>query len=71
MGGVGVGDDSKVGRDDEVDNEIDNEVDDKVDNKVDDEFDNEDEVRKKGRNLSKSKKTESGFLTSGVRMAFI
>ena len=28
------------------------------------------EVGEKGRNLSKSKKTESGFLTSGVRKAF-
>ena len=28
------------------------------------------EVEKKGRNLSKSKKMESGFLTSGARMAF-
>ena len=28
------------------------------------------EVGKKGRNLSKSKQTESGFLTSGVRRAF-
>ena len=29
------------------------------------------EVGKKGRNLSKSKKTELGFLTSGARKAFI
>ena len=28
------------------------------------------EIGKKGRNLSKSKKTESGFLTSRARMAF-
>ena len=38
------------------------------DDEVDDRGDNE--VEKKDRNLSKSKETESGFFTSGARMAF-
>ena len=68
-GRVGVGDDSRTGRDDiKLDgNRID-------DNEFVDEVD--DEVGKKGRNptksknLSKSKKTELRFLTSGARRAF-
>ena len=58
--GVGIGGDSKAERDNEVDNEVDEEVEDEVDN----------EIGKKSQNLSKSKKIELGFLTSGARMAF-
>ena len=69
-GGVGVGGDSRAGRsrskldgrrddDDEVDGD---EVDDDVGTTV--------QKSSKSKNLSKSKKTESGFLTSGARKAF-
>ena len=73
-GVVGVGGDSKAGRggsklngrridDDKVDgNEVDNEVDDEVGTTV--------WKSSKSKNLSKSKKTELGFLTSGARKAF-
>ena len=73
-GGVGVGGDNKAGRGESKLNRrrID---DDEVDgNKVDDGFDDEVGTRvqklSKSKNLSKSKKTESGFLTSGARKAF-
>ena len=72
--GVGVGGDSRAGHDgsklqkrriddNEVDgNEVDNEVDDNVRTTV--------QKSSKSKNSSKSKKTESGFLTSGARKAF-
>ena len=73
-GGVGVGGDSKTGRDgsklegrrideDEVDgDEFGNEVDDDIGMTV--------QKSSKSKNLFKSKKTELGFLTSGARKAF-
>ena len=68
-GGVGVGNGSRARRDG---SELDKRK--TVDNKVDDEFDNKVEKKSqnpsKSENLSKSKKTELGFLTSGARMAF-
>ena len=74
-GGVKVGVDSRAGRggskldgrrtdNNEVDgNEVGNEFDDNVGTTV--------QKSSKSKNLSKSKKTESGFLTSGARKAFI
>ena len=68
-GGVGVGVDSRTGRDNGKLDESRN-----GDNEVDDEID--DEVGKKGRNptksknFSKSKKTKSGFLISVAKRAF-
>ena len=61
---VGVGDDGRARHDKSkiIDNEVDDEVDDKVGKK--------DRNPCKSKNLSKSKKTESGYLTSGVRIAF-
>ena len=56
MGRVGVSSDSRSEHDNEIDDEVEYEVD--------------DEVGKKGWNLSKSKKIESGFLTSRARMTF-
>ena len=73
-GGVGIGRNSRAGRggskldrrkidDNEFDgNEVDNEVNDEVETTV--------QKSSKSKNLSKSKKTESGFLTSGARKAF-
>ena len=73
-GEVGVGIDSRVGRGKSkldgrrIDN---NKIDgDEVDNEVDDEVRKTVQKWSKSKNLSKSKKTELGFLTSGARKAF-
>ena len=73
-GGVRVGGDSKAGHDGSKLKEKkidDDEVDgDAVGNEVDNDVGTTFQKLSKSKNLSKSKKTESGFLTSGARRAF-
>ena len=66
-GGVGVSISSRVGCDGS-ESELDESGMDNVE--VDDGEVGNNKIGKKGRNLSKSKKTELGFLISGARMAF-
>ena len=73
-GGVGVDGDSRARRGGSKldgrkidDNEVDSN---KVDNEVDDEIGTIVQDLSKSKNLFKSKKTKSGFLTSGARKAF-
>ena len=67
--GVGVSGDSRTGRDDsKLDRSgIGNN---KVNDEVDDEVGKKDRNLTKSKNLFKSKKTKSGFLTSGAKKAF-
>ena len=72
-GGVGVGGDSRAGiGGNKLDGRRidDNEVDDVVDDDVDNEIGTTVQKSSKSKNLSKSKKTELGFFTSGARKAF-
>ena len=64
-GVVRVSADRRAGRDG---NKI---VDDEVDDEVNDKIGKKDQNLSKSKSLFKSKKTESGFLTFGARMAFI
>ena len=67
---VGVDSDSRArcNRSKVIDNELEHELEHEFE--IDDKVGKKDQNPSKSQNLSKSKKIESGFLTSGARMAF-